>query len=352
MSNIIIREGTRADNEGLINLTSLTPMIGKISLRIDRNPDFFRLLELRGSSFVIVAELNGNIIGSYSASGYTVLINGEPETAYYLADFKVHPDHRKSTVAARLARAMIQRLESVNADLLFCTAVFGNRDVMPFFRGRALFPAADDAGIFRVLQILPTPFRPRTERFQMARVPVEESVVGFFNDFMKHYQLAPVYSGSSFEDSTLITAALKNETVAALALFDAGTAKQDVLTGLPFFLKILVGLTGAVNFIFPVARLPKINEPLRILYIKSFAFKPGHEEALKPLIRMARNMAFEKNYTFLAIGIHEKDPFLKIFSGYPKFIFKSMGFLTSLKNNAGKISDIQGGVPFEDYSLV
>jgi|GEM_PF-3766278 len=43
-SPIIIRETTFHDNEGLLQLTSLTPMQGNISLRVDRKPDFFGLL--------------------------------------------------------------------------------------------------------------------------------------------------------------------------------------------------------------------------------------------------------------------------------------------------------------------
>lgn len=352
MSYMIIKEGTTADNEGLISLTSLTPMKGKISTRIDRNPDFFRLLGLRGSSFVLVAELNGKIIGCYSASATAVMINGNLETAYYLADFKVHPDHRKSTVAARLGKAMLQKLESMDADLLFCSVTFGNEDVLPFFRGRALFPAADDAGTFSVFEILPTPVKTGSSGYTIGEVQTGETLISFFNDFMKSYRLAPVYSENSFKNSTLIRASLENETVAALALFDPGSAKQNVLTGLPFTLKILVRLISAVNLIYPLVRVPKIDEPLKIVFIKSFAVRPDHEKALKSLIGMARNIAFKQNYTFLSIGIHENDPFLKLFSGYPKYTFKTIGFLHSLKNNKLKINEIQSGALFEDFSLV
>lgn len=352
IATIVIREGTSADNAGLVNLASLTPMKGNISIRIDRKPDFFRLLELRGSSFVMVAEQGNELIGSYSASAVRVFINGEPDTVYYLADFKVHPDYRRSTVAARLGRAMLQKLESLDADLLFCTVALGNTAVMPFFKGRALFPAAVEAGIFRVLQIIPTPIKTRSPQYNLAEKPWVSTSVSFFNDFMKAYQLGPVYTEHSFENTTLLTATCGDELAAAFALFDSGMVKQNVLIRLPFILKSVVAVNRAISFIYPIVRLPKINEPVRILYIKSFACKPGHEDALKSLMAKARNLAYKEKYTFLAIGIHERDSLLKTFSGYPKFIFKSMGFITSLKNNTLKINDLLRGVPFEDYSLV
>jgi predicted N-acetyltransferase YhbS len=351
-TNIIIKEATRADNEGLVYLTSLAPMKGDISIRIDRRPDFFRLLEMRGSSFVMVAELNDNIIGSFSASAVNVFIDGKPETVHYLGDFKIHPDYRKSTVAMRLARAVLQKLISMNADLLFCTAAYRNEDVMPFFKGRSFLPTFEAVGIFNVLQIIPTLFKTRNTKYHLEEGSFVSSGVSFFNNFMKNFQFGLVYSESSFENTTLITASFNNTVVSAITLFDAGPAKQNVLIRLPFYLKSVVMAISALNAISPIVRLPKINNVVRILYIKSYACESGHEKALKLLIGRARNIAYEKKYNFLAIGIHENDPFLKIFSGYPKFTFKSMGFATSLKDNKEKIKSILSGIPFEDYSLV
>ena len=349
---VIIKEATRDDNEGLVNLTSLTPMKGNISIRIDRSPDFFRLLEMRGSSFVIVAELNNNIIGSSSASAVDVYIDGKPEIVYYLGDFKVHPDYRGSMVAARIARAVHQKLGSLDADLLFCTAAYGNDDVVPFFMGRAFCPPAEKVGIFNVLQIIPTKFKTRNKKYHLEEGAFASSALSFFNNFMKKFQLGPVYSESSFENTTLITASLNNKIVSAVTLVDILHAKQNVLIRLPVYLKSIFKMINAVKAIFPVVTLPEINEIVRILYIKSFTCEPGHEEALKLLLGRARNIAYEKKYSFLAVGIHEKDPFLKIFSRYPKFTFKSMGLVASLKGSNDKISSILGGIPFEDYSLV
>jgi len=350
--NIIIKEATRADNEGLVYLTSLTPMKGDISIRIDRRPDFFRLLEMRGPSFVMVAELNNNIIGSFSASAVDVFIDGKPETVYYLGDFKVHPDYRRSMVAMRLAGAVLQKLISADADLLFCTAAYGNEDVIPFFKGRIFLPAAESVGIFNVLQIIPTPFKTRNTKYHLEEGPFVSSGISFFNNFMKNFQFGSVYSESSFENTTLITASFNNAVISAITLFDTGSAKQNVLIRLPFYLKSVFKVIRALNTISPIVRLPSINEVVRILYIKSYACEPGNEEALRLLIGRARNIAYEKKYHFLAIGIHEKDPLLKIFTCYPKFTFKSMGFVTSLKDKKEKIESILSGIPFEDYSLV
>ena len=65
---IYYRLATIEDNQQLLDLTSSTGMSGKISLRIDRNPDFFELLKFRGESRVIVATDNNTIVGSICLS--------------------------------------------------------------------------------------------------------------------------------------------------------------------------------------------------------------------------------------------------------------------------------------------
>jgi hypothetical protein len=309
-------------------------MKGEISIRIDRNPLFFRLLELRGPSFVIVAEIQKKIIGSYSISKAKVYIDGKSETIYYLGDFKVHPDFQKSTVAIRLIKAAYQKLISINADLLFCTVALGNDPVAPFFKGRAFIPPAKNIGTFTIFQIIPSPFISKSRKYC-----IEE----------KRFSLPFI---SFFENCTLITASINNELVAAMALADVEDAKQSVLINLSFKFKCIAMLMRGITKLFPVIRMPQINKTARILYIKSFSYKPGYEYALKPMIEKARYLAYRNKYVYINIGIHEKDPAQKTFSKYPHFKFKTIGYVFSLKGSENKINSIIEGVPFEDYSLV
>ena len=46
--DFVIRDAKVSDNEGLIALAAACPMVGEISLRIDRGPSFFALNRLEG----------------------------------------------------------------------------------------------------------------------------------------------------------------------------------------------------------------------------------------------------------------------------------------------------------------
>ena len=145
-----IRQADEADNEGLLNLTRMTPMAGTISLRIDREPDFFALLRLRGKSKVFVAVRGRQIIGCVSVALRTAYVSGLPETVAYLGDMKVHPDFSRRLVAGRLLKALEADMRLSKIDLGFCVAADGNHRVMPLFDGRLGMPRWIPVGRFLV----------------------------------------------------------------------------------------------------------------------------------------------------------------------------------------------------------
>src|SRR5215831_6381889 len=136
-----IRDAVPEDSDKLIELISLTPMNGVIGLKIDRKPDFFRLLHLSQSFIVLVAEDNTQqIIGCFAATKDEMCIEGKSSLVYYLRDLKVHPDHKGSMIAYHLVKKMHGRLLKEGADILCCTMSSGNEAVEPFFTGRAGIP--------------------------------------------------------------------------------------------------------------------------------------------------------------------------------------------------------------------
>jgi ribosomal protein S18 acetylase RimI-like enzyme len=349
---IKIREASPFDNNQLLRLTSLAPMTGKISLRIDRNPDFFSLLNKRGTSKVLVAEDNGNIVGCFSASRTNMVINGNPERVFYLADLKIDPSYERKVLTARLLKKMEDYLRDSGADILFCTAALGNEKVKALFSGRADFPEFNCTGTFRVYQIIPLLRKIKLREYAISRIDINDEITGFYNEFYKRYQYSPIFTSDVSFGTSTFAAMNNNNLVASLTLEDMGSSKQNVLMRLPSALKIILSLLGLINRIMPLFNLPVIGEPVRILYIKAFAYKEGREDAFDALIRHAGHIAFLERYHYLAVGIHERDSSAKLFSKYAHFTFNSLGFVVSLENNDEKISKILNGVLYEDYSLV
>lgn len=348
----IIRVATESDNDGLLMLTAMTPMLGEISIRSDRYPDFFRLLKLRGQSQVLVAEENGKIVGCVSAARVTVHVDTKTESVHYLGDLKVHPDYRGTGLAVRLLASMHRQLLAEDADLIICTAAYGNKDILPFFNGRAGLPWAVPFGIFKIYQILPSRRRRAPKDYSVQEERDQPSLYRLYNDHFQQYQFGPVFAPGELRSARHWVARSGGMNQACLSCVDVEDARQNVLIRLPVVLQILAFLLRILRRMMPMPNLPEINEPIRSLYVKAWACRAGQEAALDLLIQKARNICFDERYHFLAIGIHEMDPLAKRFVRYPKFIFKSIGFVISLKRGNDEVVRLKRRIPYEDYSLV
>ncbi|HYV90299.1 MAG TPA: GNAT family N-acetyltransferase [Chitinophagales bacterium] len=346
-----IRFATRADNEQLIALTASTPMLGTISLRIDRKPDFFRLLNERGDSNVLVAEVDGRIVGCISVSRQQVYINGQIHEVYYLGDFKIDSAHRGLRISLKMIDGLKQYAASANSDLFFCTAADGNDPVFPFFDGRLEIPPFQYAGSFNVFQFVAFKKKIRKNDFTMLEIPSGDELRQFLNHHYSNFQLGAVVNEGKLRHTTNIgLRSPAGQLVGAICLQDTLPWKQNVVVGVSAGMKFLMRLAKLLRPVIGMSSLPELGQPVRMLYAKYFVAKDTF--AAKQLIEYGRNLVYNKNYSFLALGVHEKDPLTAQVKGFPKFTFRSHAMITSLKKNQSLIDSIKRGVMYEDYSLV
>jgi predicted N-acetyltransferase YhbS len=347
-----IRDARRDDNAGLVALTAATPMGGAIAVRSDRGPDFFRLLERRGPSRVLVAEEGGVIVGCISANRVSVYVEGAPEDVYYLGDLKVRPDRRRSGIAAGLLKAMEADLRAAGADLVLCTAAFGNDRVRPYLEGRAGLPRTAALGVFKVLQLVPRRRADSNGAFEIGEEPEDPEMIELYNEHFREYQFGPVVGSWTLRGARHWVARAEGAIQAALSLVDVGDSRQNVIVRLSPLLSVLVPALRAARRVAPLPDLPRKGEPIRTLYIKALACRPGREPALDLLVQRARHQAFLEGYHFVTAGFHERDPQVDRLAIGFKFTFKSLGFVVGLRRSPGELEALTRKIPYEDYSLV
>lgn len=347
-----IREARKGDNAGLLALTAVTPMGGAIAVRSDRNPDFFRLLERRGPSRVLVAEEGGEIVGSLSANRVLVFVEKVPEEVHYIGDLKVHPDFRRSGVAAGLLQTMERDLRAAGADLVLCTAAFGNARVRPYLEGRSGLPRTVALGVFKVLHLVPARRAGRGGAYEVREEPENPDMILLYNQYFREYQFGPLVEPGTLRGARHWVARADGEIQASLSLVDVGDLRQNVIIRLSPLLGALVPVVRAARRAASLSLLPRKGEPIRTLYIKALACRPGHEPALDLLVERARHQAFLENYHFVTAGFHERDPLgARLARGFT-FTFKSLGFAVGLRRSLDELEALTRRVPYEDYSLV
>ncbi len=352
-----IREADDADNEALLALTRATPMDGTISIRIDRDPDFFALLGRRGAGRVLVAARGREVGGCISRALRTLYVGGIPETVAYVGDMKVHPGFSGSRVALRLMQALEADLRSSGVDLCFCVVADGNRRAPPLMDGRLGMPRWTPLGRFLVDELLPTPFQGGSKHYHMETAQPQDlpAIAGLLDRFHRSRQFAPQLPEKEIADGVseggTLVARSAGQVVATLTLSDMGPMKRNVLLDAPAVLRSSLAALRFVAAPFPGFLVPRIGDALRLLSVRHAACDDGHRAALQALLHRARAEAFQRRYTCLAVGLHERDPLRSLVRGIPAFTFTSLAFAASL-GDPGRLKEIAGGIPFEDYALV
>jgi ribosomal protein S18 acetylase RimI-like enzyme len=346
------RFGNMDDNEQLIKLTSSTGMSGETSLRIDRNPNFFKLLELRGESKVFVALEGETIIGSLCVSLQHIYLAGKKTTLQYIGDFKVSEAYRNQGIGLELCNNLANFALEAGTDLCFLNVSKGNSKPFSFFKGRPGIADFDPIGTFNIYQFIGRKNKSSDAYYSVEQVTPDDELIDFFNFHYSKCELGPVITYEKLIGTDTFVIRDNHRIVAAMCLLDTMPFKQNVVLKISKSKKILLTVINSISPIFGISKMPIINEPVKMFYIRYLSVNGLNKQLAQLLIKHAQNIAFEKSYSFVSIGLHEKDPLNACISGFFKLIFNSVGMLVSLSNNRLNIEKVKNGVPFEDYALV
>ncbi len=346
------RLATPDDNEQLMTLTSATGVMGEVSLRIERRPDFFRLLHMRGESKVFVALDGCLIIGSLSVSTQQVFVGGEVYPLQYIADFKVAEAYRNKSVGTHLCSQLADYVVSIDADLAFLNVSYGNEKPFSFFRNRPGFPDFDNIGIFNMHQFIGRRNRMKPFFYTVECGTLSDELLTFLNAHSSGYELGPVISEENMRDTEVFIIRHHGQMKAAMCLMDTMHAKQNIVIRLSRRWQWLIRALNVCYSISGMSRMPSLHTPIRMLHVMFLAAQDNDFLLARTLLDHARHIVYERGYSFVSIGMHERDPLHACTAGMFKLTFRSVGMLVSLKNNRHMIGKVINGVPFKDFTLV
>lgn len=346
------RIATLEDNQQLIDLTAASGMKGDISLRIDRHPNFFKLLEMRGESTVFVAVDEEVIIGCICVSLQEVTINKQVFPMQYIGDFKVLESYRNKGVGLNLCNQLGDYVLATGVDLAFLNFSKGNDKPISFFKDRPNIPDFENIGVFNIIQFIGKRRKSIHPKFKIEETPVTNELIQFLNNYYLNYELGSVITKEKLEGTSNFIIRNNLKIIAALSLIDTMSVKQNVVMHLSWKIKYLLQFINLFKKPFGISKMPLLNEPVKMIYVKYLAVNYNEKGMVKELINYSRNIVFQKEYSFVSIGLHEKDPLNYCFKGLLKLTFNSVGMLLNIKNDKKIMQNVAQGIPFEDYSLV
>jgi len=340
------------DNKQLLELTMQAGMPGKMALRIDRHPDFFKLNNLRGKTKVYVAHEEEKIVGSICVSDQIVFINKKKYPLYYISDFKVAQTYRNLGIGLQLTNRVVEYLETQNADFAFLNVSKGNKRPFVFFSDRGHYPDFQSIGTFTTFQYIGSNSKTSNKKYKIELSKVTSEVIEFLNNYYSKYELANVITNDKIKDSELYVVREEHEILAVMSIIDTMHMKQNVVLKMPWHLKGIISIINVFCKLLKLSKLPKENEPIKMLYIKYLAIKKYDKALISALISFAKQQAYNKSYSFVSISVHENDILHKKLSKFMRFTFQSVGMLVSMKDSKKLMKLIKEGMPFRDYSTV
>ncbi|MEL4455037.1 GNAT family N-acetyltransferase [Lutimonas vermicola] len=346
------RIATLEDNAQLLRLTNDADMAGTIGLRTDRDPSFFNLVELRGKSKVYIAEEHKNIVGSICVTQEDVYIQKGIYPLYYISDFKVAKTHRNQGIGLQLTNEVTKYLESENADFAFLNVAKGNKRPFVFFSERRNYPDFDTIGTFKIVQFIGAKKKGEHKKYNIEVTTATVEILDFLNEFYSKHELANVISKDHLKETSIFCVRSNEAIIAVMCLLDTSNMKQHLVLKMPWYLKLFISAINTIRPLTETTKLPKQNEPIKMLYLKYLAVSSYDADLIKELIYRAKHEVYKKTYAFVSFGLHENDPLAKYLPGFFKITFYSVGMLVSLKNSQGLMQLIKKGVPFKDFSTV
>jgi hypothetical protein len=320
-----------SDNDSLIALAAACPMIGDISLRIDRRPSFFALNRLEGERWKVgVAERDGAVVGCVAVSERRSFVNGREIRTGYAGDLKVHPVHRNTAIADELSLYSERAFEALppTAPVLI-TVLAGNRSMERRLSGPRGVPAFRRIGTIRT-HSLPILWR-RHVGGSIAIAPAKWSDVAEMAALWKRVaplrQLAPVFPIDAMAwlirptpgldiSSYRVARSSTGELMGFFAVWDQRGFKQLNVVGYSPRMK---AARAVFNALAPVAggeRMPEMGQALNCVTIAHICVPGDRPDVLRSLLASAHNDLRHRGVSFMNVGLDTRDPLSSATAGF------------------------------------
>ena len=329
--DFVLRDATAADNEQLIGLAAACPMVGDVSLRIDRGPDFFALSRLEGARWKVgVVERDKVIVGCVAISERLSYVNGRESRTGYASDLKVHPAHRDTRIADELSKYA----ERESADLppaapVLITVLAGNRSMERRLSGPRGVPALRRLGTIRTHSLPILWNRPVAGSIDISRAGWRdlEEMASLWRQVAPGRQLAPVFTVDSMAewiDSTpgldissyRLARSRSGELLGFFAVWDQRSFKQLNVVG---YSPRMQAARSIFNLIAPVvggARMPGTGHALNCATIAHICVPAASPDVLRALLASTHNELRHTGISFINIGLDTRDPLSPATEGF------------------------------------
>lgn len=359
---------TPADEGAIRRLLAENPVPGHISIRYEREPDYFLGCDTMGPFWQLLVarhEPSGALAGIACRATRPLFVNGRVEEVGYLSQLRVAEPFRGRWLLSRGFHRLRELHEDGRVRGYLATIIAANREAQGLLvqHPRRHFPAFRAVG---GLVTLALPLRRgRTARFPGGlalhwgdELPLGD-IVAFWQREGARRQFFPCYSEADFQGSPLTrdfaladlaVACRGSQIVGVMGLWSQGAYKQSIVHG---YQGALGWARPLLNLGLRALRLPALpapGEPLPFAYASFTCIAQDDPVIFRALLDALYTRAAQRGHTFLMLGLSERAPLLPLARRYPHVPYHSYLYTVCWEEGAAFHDELDTRIPYVELA--
>ena len=364
---------TPADDPAIRRVLRTNPVPGAVTVTYEREPDYFLGCSTMGRSYdVVVArqQPGGEVVGFACRAIRSLFVNGRPQEVGYLSQLRVDKRFRGRWVVSRGFRFMRQLHADGQVAGYLASITEENREARGILvdRPRRHFPAFHELDRLYTLALI---VRPGYLRAGAApRSPYDiccgstadlGAIVAFLREYGAAKQFFPVYDEDGFSESSttrgfrvedFVVARRNGDIVGVIGLWDQSEYKQTVVQAYTGSLRWARPVYNAGARVLGAQPLPPPGAQLRSAYASFICVADDDPGPFRALLRHVYELAAERQYAYLIVGLSARDPLLAVARRYPHITYRSRVYAVCWEDGEDVYGRLDRRVPYIEIATL
>lgn len=363
MARYVIDLADKKDEPDLRRILRENYMDGSIELTFQREPDFFRSIEIDGEKVQIVVGRDlkkDKVIGFGIRAIRKLYINGKLENIGYLGNLRLDSEYRNGLMLARGYRYFKQLHKDKKAMIYLTSIVEDNKIAINVLTsGKAGFPPYNDFGTY-LSYTIGLKYRKKLRNSDISILRFEnrkiDDIVKFIHNEGKKKQFFPFYTKEDIQGKTKKLLGLKTENifvayrngniVGTMCIWDQSKIKQTVVHGYNKTMNIIRYPLDILSNVIDLPQLPSIGKPLNYFYGTLITIENNDLKIFRQLIEKVRMEGKKQGYDYMIIGLHSKDSLNKAMSNYLSYKLKTRIFIVHWDDGLEFYKSLDSRIPY------
>lgn len=340
-----IREATAGDGPALIDFFRATPLDAGVEFVLDRSPDFYALLRLRGTARTFLAVAGERLAGSVTALWHDARDGSGEVRVGEIVDLRVAEWAHGSRAVALLLGATRDAFAEAGAQWAVCVIGERNRAAVPLTSGRIGLPALEPLARYASVHFVVCRAPSASARPPAGRLTVWEAGAGdgadverLVGEMAARRRFAPLEPFRWPEPTGTHRAWIARDgtgsPIGGLILWDGSAVRRIRVMryrGLDRVLQLGTRLAQACGL---ANALPPPGDALRVWASRWLGVREGRLDAARALVRAALRAAVAKHIHVVQVNLPEDDPLLHALPPYPRSTYWSTLYGCPLEGGA------------------